>query len=69
MDSLPIALIRSDRLMARDAYSARPDAPVVPHVERVRPVRRTRSATAAVLYRLADLMAPARPASGHRTLG
>ena len=69
MDSLPIALIMSDRLMARDAYSARPDAPVVPHVERARPVRRTRSAAAAALYRLADLLAPARPASGNRSLG
>ena len=70
MDSLPVALIRSARLMAVDAYSARPDAPVVPHVERVRPVRRTRSAAAGLLYRLADVTAPQpHPASGGRTLG
>jgi hypothetical protein len=62
MDSLPIAMIRSARLMDLEAYSARPDAPVVPDVERPHhPVRRSRTAAAAGLYRLADLLAPARP--------
>jgi len=61
MDSLPIALIRSARLMDLEAYSARPDAPVVPDHEPAHPVRRTRTAAAATLYRLGDLLAPARP--------
>jgi hypothetical protein len=59
MDSLPIAMIRSARLMDLEAYSARPDAPVVLDPEPAHRVRRTRSATAAAMHRLADRMAPA----------
>ena len=69
MDSLPIAMIRSQQLMNREALSALPDAPVVPYVEPAHPVRRTRVAADAALYRLGDLLAPARPVRETSSLG
>jgi hypothetical protein len=69
MDYLASPLIPAHRMMSLEAFSALPDAPVVPHVEPVRPLRRTRYAAAAVLYRLGDVMTPLRPARGSRTLG
>jgi hypothetical protein len=67
MDSR-IVMIRSARLDL-EAYSARPDAPVVPYVEPRHPVLRTRTAVAAGLRRLADRTAPARPLGEAGTLG
>jgi hypothetical protein len=69
MDNLPTALILSHRMMSLEAFSALPDAPVVAYVEPVPPVHRSRAAAAALLHRLGDAMAPARPARGSRTLG
>jgi len=69
MDSLPIAMITSARLMDLEAYSARPDAPVVPYVEPKRRVRRTRAAVADALHRIADRLAPAGPVRETGTLG
>ncbi len=74
MDSLAAALVLSQRLMAErrmslEAFSALPDAPVVPYVEPAPRVRRTRAATAAVLHRLGDVVAPPRPARESRSLG
>jgi hypothetical protein len=43
-----------------ELHSARQDAPVVPHTASARPrLRRTRSVTAAALYRAAHRVAPA----------
>lgn len=69
MDNLPLALIMSHRNTSGEAFSALPNAPVVAHVEPSRPLRRARTATAAGLYRLGDLVAPPRLARGFRTLG
>jgi hypothetical protein len=64
----------SDGLRAFDrenleAFSALPDAPVVPHVEPAPRARRARSVTASVLHRLGDVVAPSGPARGSRVLG
>ena len=69
MENLPLAMIMSHRKTSGEAFSALPNAPVVEHVEPSRPLRRARTATAASLYRLGDLVAPPRPARGFRTLG
>ena len=69
MVSLPTTHILSTWLDSSEAVSALPDAPVVPHVEPVPHLRRTRVATAAALYWLGDVLAPARPARSPRTLG
>jgi len=61
MFSLPIALILAQK-GAQEARSALPDAPVVPHVDRVPVVPRTRKALAGGLCYLADVVAPPRPA-------
>jgi hypothetical protein len=63
MDSLAIAMIMSQRAGGHEALSARPDAPVVLHVETV-PVARTRQTLAGALRHLADVVAPSFPA-GH----
>jgi len=42
----------------REVNSARPDAPVVPHRERIAPTRRSRYAIAGVLERAAAAVAP-----------
>jgi len=60
MYSLPFALILAQR-GAQEARSALPDAPVVPHVDRVPVVPRTRKALAGGLRHLADVVAPPRP--------
>ena len=61
MYSLPFALILAQR-GAQEARSALPDAPVVPHVDRVPVVPRTRKALGGGLRHLADVVAPPRPA-------
>jgi hypothetical protein len=66
---LPITQSLSAWLDGSEALSALPDAPVVPYVERVPHLRRTRAASAAVLYWLGDVMARARPARSPWTLG
>jgi hypothetical protein len=69
MDHLTVTQILSCRRTDLEAFSALPDAPVVPHVEPAARARRTRSATAAVLHRLGDVVAPPRHAHGSRSLG
>jgi hypothetical protein len=69
MNSLPLATIMSHRHTSGEAFSALPNAPVVEHVEPSRPLRRARTAAAATLYRLGDLVAPRHPARSLRTLG
>ena len=69
MDHLAAALLMSHRFTSAEVFSALPDAPVVPHVEPVPRVRRTRAATAAVLHRLGDVVAPPRPARSSPSLG
>jgi hypothetical protein len=44
-----------------DAFSARPDAPVVPHVERTSPVDRLRCAIADYFVAAAQVISPSRP--------
>jgi hypothetical protein len=48
-----------------DAFSARPDSPVVPHVERTSPVNRLRCAVADYFVAAARVISPARPVSNH----
>ena len=69
MTSLPLATIMAHRNTTGEAFSALPNAPVVPHVEPARPLSRVRTAAAAALYRLGDRVAPPRPVRGFRTLG
>jgi hypothetical protein len=62
MDSLPVAMIMSERSMNATARSALPDAPVVPDTpRRVRAPRavRTRTRLSHVLDRAARAVAPA----------
>ena len=61
MHEMPIALIVAHRLTQESAASARPDAPVVPHVDKVSVVQRTRTTVAAGLRHAADVVAPPRP--------
>jgi hypothetical protein len=63
MDSMAIAMIISQRA-AQEAGSALPNAPIVPHVDRV-PVPRTRRTVAGALRHLADVVAPPRAAGDH----
>ena len=60
MYSMPMAMIVASGL-SQEARSALPNAPVVPHVDRVSVLPRTRKALAVVLRYLADVVAPARP--------
>jgi hypothetical protein len=59
MYSLPIGPILTQA--AQEARSALPDAPVVPHVDKVPVAPRTRKAVASGLRHLADVIAPPRP--------
>jgi len=59
MYSLPIGPILTQA--AQEARSALPDAPVVPHVEKVPVAPRTRKTLASGLRHLADVVAPPRP--------
>lgn len=61
MNEMPIALLVAHRVTRELADSARPDAPVVPHVDKVSVVQRIRTTVAAVLLTLADVVSPARP--------
>ncbi len=60
MYTMPIALIVAKQLSA-EARSALPNAPVVPHVDKVPMLARTRKAVASGLRGLADAVAPHRP--------
>ena len=60
MYSLPIALTLTQGA-AQEARGALPDAPVVPHVDKVLVAPRTRRAVAGGLRHLADVVAPPRP--------
>ena len=71
MELLTLAAARTHDVRARratslavmpDAYSALPDAPVVATPERPSRAPRTRAALATTLHRLADGVAPHRPA-------
>ncbi|MGH8825700.1 MAG: hypothetical protein ACRDVN_14690 [Jiangellaceae bacterium] len=62
MDSLPIAMIIAGHAVSREVTSARPDAPVVPHVApapRRSHTFRARTVLAGALQRAADVVAPA----------
>jgi hypothetical protein len=59
MYSLPVGPVLTQA--AQEARSALPDAPVVPHVDRVPLAPRTRKALAGGLRHLADVVAPSRP--------
>jgi len=61
MYTMPIALIIANRLAGEEARSALPNAPVVPHVDKVSAVQRTRKVVAGGLRHAADVIAPARP--------
>ena len=61
MNSLLIGLDLAKRATAQEALSARPDAPVVTHVDRVPVFGRTRKAVAGGLRHLADVVAPPLP--------
>jgi hypothetical protein len=62
MDPLQIAVISNQHAPTGVAWSALPDAPVVPPIERFRAVVNGRTAVAGALHRLADVVAPPRPA-------
>ncbi|MGZ4594120.1 MAG: hypothetical protein ACXV3C_09635 [Actinomycetes bacterium] len=60
MNDLPFAIVLSQSTIARDALSAQPHAPVVPHRERRGPLTRgTRHALASGLRRAAVAIEPA----------
>jgi hypothetical protein len=62
MQPVPLALVMSQQAVARELYSARPHAPVVPYREPTRKVLRThqaRTAVARVLHRVAHAVEPA----------
>jgi hypothetical protein len=61
MESMPLALILASRSANDEARSALPNAPVVPHVDKVSVVQRTRTAVARGLRHAADVIAPHRP--------
>jgi hypothetical protein len=58
MDLLPLAMIQSDNASRRQAFSALPDAPVVPPKQRRARAVRTRYLTAHLLERAAVAVAP-----------
>jgi len=64
MYSLPVGPILIQA--AQEARSALPDAPVVPHVDRVPVAPRTRKVLAGGLRHLADVLAPPRPVTHAR---
>jgi hypothetical protein len=61
MNSMPIALILASRAAHEEAGSALPNAPIVPHVDKVSVVHRSRKAVAGGLRHAADVIAPPRP--------
>jgi hypothetical protein len=61
MESMPIALILASRSANDEAHSALPNAPVVPHVDKVSVVQRTRTVVAGGLRHAANAIAPPRP--------
>jgi hypothetical protein len=61
MESMPLALILASRSANDEARSALPNAPVVPHVDKVSVVQRTRTVLAGGLRHAADVVAPPRP--------
>lgn len=72
MDHLQIGTLITNHAHPVEALSARPDAPVVPHVERPATAAATRTRVAGALHRLADAVAPAggqHPARRHAYAG
>lgn len=70
MNSMPIATVLARDLVAREAQSALPNAPVIPDARtqpRAPRLRGTRSVMASVLHRAADAVAP--PARRGTTCG
>ncbi|WBB79891.1 hypothetical protein O7606_00290 [Micromonospora sp. WMMD882] len=59
---MPAAFVTAMNDLDFEFASARPDAPVVPHVEKPRRVRAAREALARGLARTADAVRPARSA-------
>jgi hypothetical protein len=69
MDQMQIAVMLSNPDSTDRAFSALPDAPVVPHVEPSRTSYAVRRAMASGLRRLADTTAPPVRAAAHATNG
>jgi hypothetical protein len=68
MQPLEIGLVLSHqapRASTHLAWSALPDAPVVPDVDGAAAAPRTRAVLAGALYRLADAVSPVRPSGAH----
>lgn len=58
---MPAAYVTALDSVTRELNSARPDAPVVPHVEPAQHARALRRAVSSALYRAARAVAPAEP--------
>lgn len=56
---MPSAFVTSIAAVSRELHSARPDAPVVPHVEPAHRVHALRLAAARGLHRVASAVEPA----------
>jgi hypothetical protein len=56
--NLPVALVTAVAVTRETTGSARPDAPVVPHIERPRRTRTIRAGVARSLIRAAHVIAP-----------
>jgi hypothetical protein len=65
MEPMQIALI-TNNLHPVEALSARPDAPVLPHIDRRPAAAVARAQVAGALHRLADAVAPSGVAKAHR---
>jgi hypothetical protein len=62
MQHAPLGMVMSQKAVARELYSARPDAPVAPYRAATRTASRTRQARTAVaeaLHRVARAVEPA----------
>jgi hypothetical protein len=62
MEMLPLATILANNASREELFSALPNAPVVPYVERRSRAVRPRAALARVLERAAQVVAPPAPA-------
>jgi hypothetical protein len=65
----PVAFVMSQNAVSRELYSARPDAPTVPHVERGPRARGMRLVVAGVLTRAARAITPVEPCGTVATSG
>jgi hypothetical protein len=68
MDPLQTGVLVTTFLDSGDAFSALPDAPIVPAADRSPVAARTRGALSGALHRLADAVAPAAPARPARRI-